>query len=272
MSNIEAALFWVSTLAFAVTFFLAVLAIVFGKNAPQHVALRLFSGSVASLLGLGVARWVRTGHPPFVTIFESMTFSVFLFVLIYNIIRLRQPRAGAALAPAAGISLLLMGWSLSLPHEATPLSAALDNVWLFIHASFATAGAAVFLVAAAFSAAYLMGPQRLARLRLPGANGDLAGIPKSVSTFLLMGFIMWGTMIASGAIWAHVAWGRYWGWDPVELWSLISWVLYALLIHARLTFKLPARVFCILTIVTAGTVAFSLWGIQYVYDTIHTYG
>jgi ABC-type transport system involved in cytochrome c biogenesis permease subunit len=134
------------------------------------------------------------------------------------------------------------------------------------------AGAAVFLVAAAFSAAYLMGPQRLARLRLPGANGDLAGIPKSVSTFLLMGFIMWGTMIASGAIWAHVAWGRYWGWDPVELWSLISWVLYALLIHARLTFKLPARVFCILTIVTAGTVAFSLWGIQYVYDTIHTYG
>ena len=100
MSTLETVLFWVSTLAFAVTFFLAVFAVVFGKDAPQHVALRLFSGSVASLLGLGVTRWIRTGHPPFVTIFESMTFSVFLFVVIYNIIRWRQPRASVALAPA----------------------------------------------------------------------------------------------------------------------------------------------------------------------------
>ena len=152
MSTLELVLFWLTTLSFAVTFFLSVLAMVFGKNAPQHVALRLFSGSVVSLLGLGVIRWVRTGHPPFVTIFESMTFSVLLLVIFYNVIRWRKPAAGAALAPVAGISLLLMGWSLSLPHEATPLSAALDNVWLFIHASFATAGAAVFLVAAAFSA------------------------------------------------------------------------------------------------------------------------
>jgi ABC-type transport system involved in cytochrome c biogenesis permease subunit len=273
MNNIETILFWLATLGLAGAFFLSVLAMVFGKAGPQRVAAALFGATIVPLLGLGVARWVRTGHPPFVSLFESMVFSVLLLVLIYQIVRWRRPAATVALAPAAGFALLLMGWSLTVPHEATPLAAALDNFWLFIHASFATAGAATFLVGAAFSTAYLLGPERLGRMGLPGvAAADTKNIPRTVSTFLLLGFIMWGTMIASGAIWARIAWGRYWGWDPIELWSLISWILYALLLHARSTFKLPARVFCVLTIVIAVVVVFSLWGIQYVYNTIHSYG
>jgi ABC-type transport system involved in cytochrome c biogenesis permease subunit len=237
MSNLETIFFWLATLALAGSFFLALLALFFGKTGPQRLAAFLFNGALVPLLGLGINRWIRTGHPPFVSLFESMIFSVLLLVLIFTIFRWRRPGAGVALAPVAGIALLLMGWSLTVPHQASPLSAALDSVWLFIHASFATAGAAVFLTA-----------------------------------FLLLGFILWGTMIASGAIWAHVAWGRYWGWDPIETWSLISWILYALLLHARITFRLSARLFSVLTIITAGVVAFSLWGIQYVYNTIHSYG
>ena len=76
------------------------------------------------------------------TTFESMVFSVLLLVVIYQVVRWRRPAATVALAPAAGFALFLMGWSLTVPHAATPLAAALDNFWLFIHASFATAGAA----------------------------------------------------------------------------------------------------------------------------------
>jgi cytochrome c-type biogenesis protein CcsB len=270
---LESILFWLATLGLAAAFFLSVLAMVFGKAGLQRTAAGLFGGTFLPLLGLGVARWVGTGHPPFVSLFESMVFSVLLLVLIYQIVRWRRPTAGVALAPAAGFALLLMGWALSVPQEASPLAAALDNFWLFIHATFATAGAATFLVGAAFSTAYLLGPERLSRVRLPGVEAaQTQNIPRTVSTFLLAGFIMWGTMIASGAIWARIAWGRYWGWDPIEVWSLISWILYALLLHARSTFRLPAKVFCTLAIVTAVIVAFSLWGIQYVYDTIHSYG
>jgi ABC-type transport system involved in cytochrome c biogenesis permease subunit len=273
MTNLETILFWLATLSIAATFFLSALARVFGRSAPHRVAAGLFGSALAPLLVLAVARWVHTGHPPFVTIFESMVFSVLLLIFIYHVFRWRNPGAGVALAPASLFALLLMGWSLTLPHEASPLSAALDSVWLFIHASFATAGAATFLVAAALSASFLLGPQRLARMGLNGApNVKSKSVPRTVNTFLLMGFIMWGTMIASGAIWAGVAWGRYWGWDPIETWSLISWILYALLLHARLTFRLSPKVFCTLAIVTAIVVAFSLWGIQYAYETIHTYG
>jgi ABC-type transport system involved in cytochrome c biogenesis permease subunit len=273
MTNSETIFFWLATLALAAAFFLAAVALVFRQAAPQRWASRLLTAAIVPLLGLGVTRWVRTGHPPFVTLFESMVFSVLLLVLFFQFLRWRRTFAGFAQAPAAGIALLLMGWSLTVPHEASPLSAALDNVWLFIHASFATAGAATFLIAAAFAAAYLLGPDRLSRLTIARTlTADVERIPRSITTHLLLGFIMWGTMIASGAIWAHVAWGRYWGWDPIELWSLISWILYALLIHARMTLHLRVKIFCVLAIVTAVVVAFSLWGIQYVYETIHSYG
>lgn len=271
MSSVETILFWIAALLVAATFFLSALARVFGKARPQRIATGTFAAAMAPLLAMAVARWVHTGHPPFVTIFESMLFSVLLLVIIYHVFRWRHVQAVIALAPASFAALILMGWSLTLPHEASPLSAALDNVWLFIHASFATAGAATFLVGAALSAAFLLGPQRMERIGINGVS-DRKGIPKTVNTFLLLGFIMWGTMIASGAIWAEVAWGRFWGWDPIETWSLISWILYALLLHARLTFKMSPRLFCSLAIVTAVIVAFSLWGIQYVYNTIHTYG
>jgi ABC-type transport system involved in cytochrome c biogenesis permease subunit len=273
VSNLETILFWVATVTIAGTFFLAALARVFGRGTPQRLAAWCFAGALAPLVAFSAVRWIHTGHPPFVTIFESMVFSVLLLIVVYQVFRWRSQVASVALAPASLFALLLMGWSLTLPHEASPLSAALDNVWLFIHASFATAGAATFLVGAALSASFLMGPQRLARIGLNGMqNARAASVPKTVNTFLMLGFIFWGTMIASGAIWAEVAWGRYWGWDPIETWSLISWILYALLLHARLTFKLSPKLFCSLAIVTAVIVAFSLWGIQYVYETIHTYG
>ncbi|MBI5266496.1 MAG: cytochrome c biogenesis protein CcsA, partial [candidate division Zixibacteria bacterium] len=68
------------------------------------------------------------------------------------------------------------------------------------------------------------------------------------------------------------AWGRYWAWDPIELWSLISWLIYGMLIHARLTLKLSPQWFCRLAIAAVVVVAFALWGVHYLYETIHSYG
>jgi ABC-type transport system involved in cytochrome c biogenesis permease subunit len=144
---------------------------------------------------------------------------------------------------------------------------------LFIHASFATSGAATFLVAACLAAVYLLGEERLSRWdRVVRALPGRSELPRSILNFLIFGLILWGVMIASGSVWAHSAWGRYWAWDPIELWSLIGWLVYALLIHARITFKLSHRLFSVLTIAAAFTVVFALWGVQYVYKTIHTYG
>lgn len=273
MNNLETILFWTTTLLLAGSLFSGLLVLVFNRVKPMGIAKILMALAILTLTGFSVERWVVTGHPPFVSLFESMTASVWFLLVIYQLIRLRVAHAVVVLVPVSGIALLLMGWSSSLPQEATPLSAALESVWLFIHASFATAGAATFLIGASYSVMFLLGEERLNKSRetisgLPALND----LPRSVVTFLLFGLILWGVMIVSGSIWAHVAWGRYWAWDPVELWSLLSWLLYALLYHARMSQRLPTRAFCILNILAVGTIAFSLWGIQYVYETIHTYG
>jgi ABC-type transport system involved in cytochrome c biogenesis permease subunit len=192
---------------------------------------------------------------------------------MFHLARTRLPQLSILLLPVSAIAFLLLGWSSGLSQDASPLSAALTNVWLFIHASFATAGASAFLIAASFSMVFLMGNERLERLQKTIRTvPDYNALPKSILNFLIFGLILWGVMIVSGSIWAHVAWGRYWAWDPMELWSLIGWLVYALLLHTRLTFKLRQRVFAWLTIAAAATVVFALWGVHYIYDTIHTYG
>ncbi len=273
MNDFETILFWITALLLAVGFAAAITALIFVRRRALSIAQGAVLLATVTLTALGIVRWALTGHPPFVSLFESMLASIWFMLVIFQLVQLRVPHAKVLLVPVAGIALMLLGWSSSLPQEASPLSAALKNVWLFIHASFATAGAGVFLVGVSYSVIYLMGESRLARLReMVPALPQQRDLPRSVVTFLLFGLVLWGVMIVSGAIWAHSAWGRYWAWDPVELWSLLSWLIYALLYHARVSLRLPTRAFCILNIVAAATVAFALWGVHYVYETIHTYG
>ena len=273
MTTPELLFFWSSALLLAAAFFQTLRSLVFRNRRSFDIAAIIVAIAFVTLTVFGVLRWIRTGHPPFVTLFESMITAIWFVLLIFHIVRNRLPQAAILLLPISGITFLMMGWASSLPPEASALSAALTNIWLFIHASFATCGAAAFLIASSFAVIYLLGQEKLLSLQnTVSALPDYNSLPKSMFNFLLFGLILWGIMIVSGSIWAHVAWGRYWAWDPIELWSLISWLLYALLVHARLTFRLPQRVFSWLTIVAVCTVAFALWGVQYIYETIHTYG
>ncbi len=272
MSSAQAILFWATTLTLAVAFFAGLLSLIFRKPGAFRWGVCLSLAALALLTVFGIVRWIQTGHPPFVTLFESMVTAVWFALLIFHLMRVRVMII-PVLLPLSLVSFLLMGWASSMPTAASPLSDALDNVWLFIHASFATAGAAAFLVAASFSTIFLLGESRydgMARLavRMPA----FSSLPRTVLNFLIFGLILWGVMIVSGAIWAHAAWGRYWAWDPIELWSLISWLLYGLVLHSKLGWKLSHRAFCLMTIIAALTVVFALWGVGYVYETIHEYG
>lgn len=273
MNSVESVFFWSGAVLCGAAFFSALLAVIFRRARAMDVADWLLLAASVAVLVVGIVRWERTGHPPFVSIFESMLTSIWFMLVMQALLRWRRPQFSLTTLPVALIALLLLGWSSSLSQEATPLSAALTNVWLFIHASFATCGAATFLIAASLAGMYVAGEERLKRWEavaraIPGRSE----LPRAILNFLIFGLILWGVMIASGSVWAHSAWGRYWAWDPIELWSLISWLIYALLIHARMTFKLSHRLFSGLTIGAALTVVFALWGVQYVYKTIHTYG
>jgi ABC-type transport system involved in cytochrome c biogenesis permease subunit len=76
------------------------------------------------------------------------------------------------------------------------------------------------------------GSKRQILARLP----DNEAIDEYIYKFTAFGFCFWTVTIVAGAIWADQSWGRYWGWDPVEIWSLITWLLLGAYLHLRLFF------------------------------------
>jgi len=88
---------------------------------------------------------------------------------------------------------------------------------------------------------------------------------------VLFGFLFLTAGIISGAVWANSAWGRYWGWDPKETWSLITWFVYATLLHARLMRGWRGKRIAIFSMVGFAAVLFTCFGVNYL-PGLHSYG
>ena len=146
--------------------------------------------------------------------------------------------------------------------DVAPLVPALNSYWLKIHTTAAIGSSGVFIVAAAVSAVYLakarwesrqlpMGPGAASTMELAPVRGvtvqstrsggimrqlpSAASLDRTAYRLIAFAFPIWTFAIMAGAVWAEAAWGRYWGWDPKETWSFITWVVYAGYLHSRAT-------------------------------------
>ena len=87
---------------------------------------------------------------------------------------------------------------------------------------------------------------------------------------IMFGFLFLTTGIITGAVWANSAWGRYWGWDPKETWSLITWFIYATLLHARMMRGWRGRRIAYISIIGFAAVIFTYFGVNYL-PGLHSY-
>ena len=187
-----------------------------------------------------VWRYTRVGHGPYMLKYEVLSSNAWIALAMLVLFLVRRP----AWAPLALLALppiiLMMGFGLFTNPEARSLPPTLRSMWLVFHVLFNKLAVGAFILAFASAVALLR--------KLNGASGrwlDRLPAPAIIEAytvrFLGFGFVFWTTTIGAGAIWANQSWGRYWGWDPIETWSLVTWLAYALLLHARLFFKLKAR-------------------------------
>jgi ABC-type transport system involved in cytochrome c biogenesis permease subunit len=110
--------------------------------------------------------------------------------------------------------------------------------WLMVHVVFAWLAFGSYVVASALAGYFLW----VTRRAVPVPEPDRRGLVDELAARLIaFGFVSDSVMIASGAIWAHGLWGRYWAWDPIETWSLVSWLVYGVNLHLRFTLGWQGR-------------------------------
>jgi len=159
-------------------------------------------------------------------------------------------------------TLLSVASSPLIPKEITPPIPALQSYWLVLHVSFAFIGEAFFAISFITSLVYLFSKNEEKKKNLEALT------VKSIS----IGYpIFTAGAILFGAIWAHYAWGRFWGWDPKETWALITWLTYTLFLHLRLVKKAQGRTAMIISIVGFLFTLFTFFGVNFLLSGLHSY-
>jgi cytochrome c-type biogenesis protein CcsB len=269
--TLEIVLMWVAVTAYALASVAGVVGFVFRVRPLLGAVVWVgLAGLVVHAAGIGV-RWIRVGHAPYLGFYEVISSYAFVGVAMFLALAWRRPElrvAGAALMPAA---FLALGAAMLAPTSDAAVSGALASYWLTIHVTFAKLSYGSLLTALGLAVIYLV--RTSARTSLAERLGPDSLTPVIIDDltfkFVAAGFIFLAMMVVSGAIWANEAWGRYWGWDPIETWSLIWWFAYAFIIHLRVTMGWRGRKFAWAAIAGVPIMVFALLGVSLVYQSIH---
>ena len=238
----------------------------------------LIIGFIIHTIGLAF-RWLEThhagfGYVPLSNMYESLIFFSWTIVLVYLIIEwiYKQRIIGVFVTPVACIAIALTSIIPGINAKITPLVPALQSNWLAIHVTTCFFGYACFAVSCGISILYLFrarkeGAKKEASKWLPAA----ALLDEINYKAIIIGFPMLTLGIITGAAWANYAWGSYWGWDPKETWSLITWFIYAAFLHARYTRDWRGKKAAILSILGFVAVLCTYFGVNYLLPGLHSY-
>ena len=222
-------------------------------------------------------RGLSAGRFPWGNLYEYVTvFSLFAMVIAAAVLRRDSMRVFWPWLLTPVIALLFFGGT-KLYAESAPVVPALQSFWFPIHVSTVSIGGGLTLVSGVASLLYLL------RMKFPAGTekgfwGGVARPLPSVKTLDMIAYriAIWalpifGLGIVFGAIWAEAAWGRFWNWDPKETFSLISWVFYAVYLHARATSGWRNQAAAIINIAGFATMVFNLFFVNMVVSGLHSY-
>jgi cytochrome c-type biogenesis protein CcsB len=213
---------------------------------------------------------------PLATFVETALTMAWGFTLAYlaaEVLAERRLQAGLFFLPvplALSLYLVSQDWGRVVPRNLMP---ALQSFWLQIHVATAMIAYSAFLISFGLAIMVLLS-ERLAGLasRLPEARTLSAWMSKAVA----IGFVFETAMLLTGSVWAQYAWGSYWSWDPKETWALITWLVYAFYLHARVVRGWKGRRLAWTAVVGFVVVLFTWFGVNWLtdlvtLDSLHTY-
>ncbi len=182
--------------------------------------------------------------------------------------------------PVTGFEVVVLMLAVLLLYvPAGPLVPALHSYWLVIHVMAAVVASGAFAVGAIAAVLFLVKDRATRRGSLrPGGYldrlPDLPALDRLSYRLHAFGFPIWTfAALVAGPIWAEYAWGRYWNWDPKEVWAFITWVVYAAYLHARATAGWRGKAAAMIALVGFATLLFNFVGINFFFGggSLHSY-
>jgi cytochrome c-type biogenesis protein CcsB len=275
MSNFEMIFFWISLVIYSLASGGYIYSFVF-KN-PRFMPKMTFLILIGFLTHTVAicARYQAQGHLPWSGDYESAMMGGWFIIAGTLYVGWRNKSLQSLATASVSLVVIMMGFGVMRNPVLTPMAAALKNYWLYIHVYFAWLAFGAYTLAMAAGVLYLMkrksvesGVVNPSYEKYP----SLDRLDELIFRYVLFGFIADTIMISAGAIWAKDLWGSYWSWDPVETWSLVSWLIYGISIHLRITFGWRETRFAWVAVLALSTVIISFFGVTFVIDTsLHTF-
>ncbi|HRA50399.1 c-type cytochrome biogenesis protein CcsB, partial [Actinotalea sp.] len=226
-----------------------------------------------------VLRGLAAGRVPWANMYEFTLIGTLAAVVTFRVLCLRRDVRFLGTI-VIGLSVVALGLGLAAFYvPADAVEPALQSYWLVIHVSIATIATGLFTVAVAASVLQLLkdswenaSPRMLSpRWQVLGTLPSVRSLEALSFRVNAVGFVLWTFTVMAGAVWAEHAWGRYWGWDPKEVWSFVVWVVYAAYLHARTTRGWSGRRAAWFVLVGYATVIFNFTGVNLLFNGKHAY-
>ncbi len=233
--KLEVMLHWGAVLLYvaaAVTFSISTL---FDKQKLFKVAVVLTMIGLIPHTAAILIRWSATGHGPYMARYEVMSSNGWVILVMFLLFSIKMQKirfSGMIVLPYV---FLTMTYGLFSNPEIKRLPPSLESIWLVLHVTFYKLAVGAILISLAAAVVYILKEKR-------GETGKFRRFPTIDKLdyyshrFAGFGFTFWSIGIIAGSIWANQSWGRYWGWDPIETWSLVTWLFYGLYLHMRFFF------------------------------------
>jgi len=214
-----------------------------------------------------VWRFFISGHIPTANMHEALLFFSWciLILFFYFNYKYKIKLLGSFIIPMV---FLLMLFSYLFPKDFTPLKPILRSYWLCIHTVFAFIGDAAFAMAASVGFMFLLQEHFLKSKKICNLFYKLPSLQilDNINYQLIsIGVPFLSLAIITGAIWAESALGSYWRWDPKEVWALITWLIYVVILHARITAGWKGRKTAYLSLVGFSAVLFTFLGVNLIF-------
>ncbi|HEX7354581.1 MAG TPA: c-type cytochrome biogenesis protein CcsB [Mycobacteriales bacterium] len=246
-----------------------------------RIAVALTMAGWAVHVGSVTTRGLAAHRVPWGNMYEFSSMIALVAVTAFLLLLLRQPvrYLGAFVMLPVVCYMAIAGTVLYTP--AGPLVPALNSYWIKIHVVAVITASGLFALSAVLTGLYLVRSRYdsvVARGAEPGPVARLGRLVPSAAKLdtntlrvITFAFPIWTFGVIAGAIWAESAWGRYWGWDPKETWSFITWVIYAVYLHARATAGFKGRRAAVISLIGFAALTFDFYGVNLWFSGLHSY-